>query len=372
MRSYWIQTLIRIIDPVLKNLAQGTLHQNMPLEAKAGWENDRRKYAHLEALGRALTGAAPWLASQSADPWEAAERQRMVSLAQAAIDAATDPQSPDFCNFENGAQPLVDAAFLCHAILRAPSALWDPLAPRVKNNLVTCLKKTRTITPYRNNWLLFSAMVEAALYLMEGKCDIMRVEYAIYQHEQWFKGDGAYGDGPDFHFDYYNSYVIHPMMVDVMNTVGHLIKGNKDNIIGKRITERAIRYATVQEMLIAPDGSFPAVGRSITYRSGAFQILAQIALAEKLPATLSPAAVRCALTAVIRRCFEEPNTFDENGWLRIGLCGSQPELGETYISTGSQYLCTAAFLPLGLSPDNPFWSAPDDPWTWMKRWTQKI
>lgn len=211
-------------------------------------------------------------------------------------------------------------------------------------------------------------MVEAALYLMEGKCDIMRVEYAIYQHEQWFKGDGVYGDGPDFHFDYYNSYVIHPMMVDIMNTVGHLIKGNRDHIIEKRITERAIRYAAVQEMLIAPDGSFPAVGRSITYRSGAFHILAQIALAQKLPETLSPAAVRCALTAVICRCFEAPETFDENGWLRIGLCGSQPELGETYISTGSQYLCTAAFLPLGLSPDTPFWSAPDEAWTWMKRW----
>lgn len=371
MRKYWIQTLVRIIEPVLKNLSEGTLHQNMPVESKAGCSDERQKYSHLEALGRALTGAAPWLASDSSDPWEIAERNRMATLAQAAIDAATDPSSPDFCNFEIGAQPLVDTAFLGHAILRAPSILWEPLAPRTKQNLITCFKKTRAITPFRNNWLLFSAMVEAALYLMEGTCDIMRVEYAVYQHEQWYKGDGVYGDGPDFHFDYYNSYVIHPMMVDVMNTVGHLIKGNRDGIVAKRILDRAIRYAAVQEMLIAPDGSFPAVGRSITYRSGAFQILAQIALADKLPETLSPAAVRCALTAVIRRCFEEPGTFDQNGWLRIGLCGSQPELGETYISTGSQYLCTAAFLPLGLSPTAPFWRAPDEPWSWKKRWNNK-
>ena len=368
MRKYWIEMLVRIVEPVLKNLAEGTLHQNMPVEAKAERLEDRKKCTHLEALGRCLTGIAPWLASNSTDPWESAERERITALAQSAIAAATNPSSPDFCNFENGTQPLVDTAFLCHAILRAPTVLWEPLDSRVKQNLVTCIKKTRSITPYRNNWLLFSAMVESALYVMEGNCDMMRVEYAIYQHEQWFKGDGVYGDGPDFHFDYYNSYVIHPMLVDIMNTVGNLASGNKDDVLKKRILDRAVRYATVEEMLIAPDGSFPAVGRSITYRSGAFQILAQIALAEKLPEKLSPAAVRCALTAVIRRCFEEPGTFDEGGWLRIGLCGSQPELGETYISTGSQYLCTAAFLPLGLAPENPFWSAPDEPWTWKKRW----
>ena len=40
--------------------------------------------------------------------------------------------------------------------------------------------------------------------------DRVRVDYALRQHEQWYKGDGTYGDGPDFHWDYYNSLVIHP------------------------------------------------------------------------------------------------------------------------------------------------------------------
>ncbi len=368
MRKYWIETLVKIIEPVLQNLSEGTLHRNMPVEAVSGREEERSLYAHLEALGRALTGAAPWLAAEGGSDWEIGERKRITALAQKAIVMATDPHSPDFCNFDKGAQPLVDAAFLCHAILRAPGVLYEPLDAQAKQNLIQALKKTRSITPWHNNWLLFSAMVECALYLMEGECDMMRVDYAVSQHEQWYKGDGAYGDGPSFYFNYYNSYVIHPMLVDITNTVGHLIIGNKDNIITKRIRERAIRFAALQEQIIAPDGSFPAVGRSITYRSGAFHILAQIALAENLPTDLSPAAVRCALTAVIQRCFEAPDTFDQNGWLRIGLCGSQPALGESYISTGSQYLCTAIFLPLGLAPANPFWSAPDEPWTWKKQW----
>ncbi len=41
---------------------------------------------------------------------------------------------------------------------------------------------------------------------------------------------------------------------------------------------RATRYAAVQERLIAPDGSFPPIGRSIAYRCGAFHALAQAAL----------------------------------------------------------------------------------------------
>ena len=47
----------------------------------------------------------------------------------------------------------------------------------------------------------------------------MRVDYALRQHDQWYKGDGAYGDGPTFHWDYYNSFVIHPMLLDVLDVV---------------------------------------------------------------------------------------------------------------------------------------------------------
>ena len=87
-----------------------------------------------------------------------------------------------------------------------------------------------------------------------------------------------------------------------------------------------------------------------------------------LPEELSPAAVRGALTAVIRRTLDAPGTFDRDGWLRIGLSGFQPGLGEVYINTGSLYLCTTAFLPLGLPPEDPFWSLPDEPWSSVKLW----
>src|SRR6185503_7510049 len=221
--------------------------------------------------------------------------------------------------------------------------------------------------PGFNNWLLFSATVEAALARLGATWDRMRVDYALRQHDQWYKGDGAYGDGPSFHWDYYNSFVIHPMLLDTLAVFRDTRPAWKD--LSTRVEERARRYAAVLERLVAPDGSFPPLGRSLAYRCGAFQLLAQMALRRALPDDLPPSQVRGALTAVIRRTLEAPDTFDANGWLRIGFCGHQPGVGESYISTGSLYLCSAAFLPLGLPAADEFWSAPDAAWTSQLAWS---
>ncbi len=131
---------------------------------------------------------------------------------------------------------------------------------------------------------------------------------------------------------------------------------------------RITRYAAILERLISPEGTIPPIGRSLAYRFGALQALAQAALMDALPDETAPAQVRCGMTAVIRRMIEAPGTFDNNGWLRIGFCGDQPSIGEQYISTGSTYLCTAGLLPLGLPPSHPFWSDPNAPWTAKRAW----
>jgi hypothetical protein len=194
----------------------------------------------------------------------------------------------------------------------------------------------------------------------------MRVDYAVREHEQWYKGDGMYGDGPQFHWDYYNSFVIHPMLLQIMDTISAVSKSWASLTAG--VVARAKRYAAIQERLIAPDGSYPAVGRSLAYRCGAFHHLAAMALRKDLPDGVRPEQVRGALTAVIRRTLEPADTFDAQGWLRIGLCGHQSSIGETYISTGSLYLCANAFLPLGLAADDPFWSGAARPWTSQQVW----
>lgn len=128
------------------------------------------------------------------------------------------------------------------------------------------------------------------------------------------------------------------------------------------------RLAEQLERMISPEGSYPIIGRSIAYRLGSFHALADAALLHLLPAEINPAQVRCALTAVMIRQFKQPHTFDANGWLRVGYAGSQINMGEEYINTGSIYLCMSAFLALGLPETDAFWANPSVDWTALKAW----
>ena len=365
-RAYWLQTLLKIAEPVLTALAGNTLKTTMPVESAPGQLESRKQVSHLEALGRTLAGLAPWLET-APSVGEEDRQQRFRNLSIRAIRNAVDPQSPDFLNFSKGGQPLVDAAFLAHALLRAPTQLWEKLPKQTQTQLVEALQRTRSIKPGYNNWLLFTAMVEAALLKLTGDGDRVRIDYAIREHLTWYKGDGAYGDGPAFHWDYYNSFVIQPMLLDVVRTL--VEAGKEGKLLLTTALTRARRYGVIQERLIGPDGSFAAFGRSLAYRCGAFQLLAQLGLQQQLPPELTLGQVRAALTAVIHRTMDAPGTFDPNGWLQIGLCGHQPALGETYISTGSLYLCTVGFLPLGLPAADTFWTTPPADWTAKKIWS---
>lgn len=365
-RKYWVNVLTRIATPLLESLSRGELKKNMPVECKPGMEASRRQVTYLEAFARLMAGMAPWLELGADDTVEGQLRNKFILLAQKSMQMAVDPQSPDFMNFTQGGQPLVDAAFLAHAILRAPNVLWKQLDDTTRQQLVAAMKSTRTITPGYSNWLLFSAMVEAFLLFAGEQHDEMRMDLTIKKHMEWYKGDGVYGDGPDYHWDYYNSYVIQPMLVDVLQELmkhGHKYEKTFDTVV-----TRAKRYADIQERLISPEGTFPAIGRSLPYRFGAFQLLSQMALQHRLSDALKPAQVRSALTAVIQRMFEAPGVFDSKGWLTIGFYGHQPDIAETYISTGSLYLCSVGLLPLGLPATDPFWADAPQDWTSKKIW----
>ncbi|MEJ6951908.1 DUF2264 domain-containing protein [Natronospora cellulosivora (SeqCode)] len=395
-RNYWISIMKKIIDPVLINLSQRKLKENMIVDGSI----ERKDNAYLEALGRTVAGISPWLelADKASEKGEKLgdkssekgeklgdksskkglklgilEKQDIEKYAQVtrqAIEAAIDPDSPDYMNFEDGGQPLVDLAFLAHGILRAPEQLWHKLDSASKDYLIKVLKSSRKIKPCYSNWLLFSAMIEAALYLMGEDFDIVRIDYAIKEHQNWYLGDGTYGDGPEFHWDYYNSFVIQPMLLDIVKLLSK--EDNEIANLSDIVLKRAQRYAEILERLISPEATFPPIGRSLAYRFGVFQLLSQLALAKELPTSLAPSQVRTALTAVIRKMINMPGTFNKEGWLNIGFSGHQPDIAEIYINTGSLYLCNTVFLPLGLSPDDEFWTGKEKDWTAKRIWSGQV
>lgn len=377
-RLYWAKMLYKIAEPILKNLAEGTLVKNWKVEYSPAWDNRNAKVAYLEGFARTIVGVAPWLALPDDATEEGQLRKKMRGYALKSIENSVNPSHPDYMLWRKEGQTLVDAAFLAQALLKAPEALWKPLDSVAQKRVIEEFKLLRRVVPPNNNWVLFAAIVEAFLLSIGEEADRYRIEFGVRKIEDWYVGDGWFKDGETFHTDYYNSFVIQPMLVDVLQTWLEANKRQSPNGNHKSLQERTTlavkrmqRHADFLERLISPEGSFPAFGRSVTYRLGAFQALAHAALIHQLPESVSPAQVRCALTAVMKRMFAQEGIFDKEGWLTLGFAGHQPNIADSYSNAGSMYLTTLGFLPLGLPTTDPFWADPDAEWTQQKAWSGK-
>lgn len=366
LREVWLEYMDRIARPVLSNLAEDKLKENMPVVLSLTIDDpeSRKSAAYLEAFARTLCGISPWLGTDGGTAYEISLRNQYRDWAIKSITNAVDTSKRDYMTW-SGPQPLVDASFFALALIRCPW-LWENLEDNVQQNVIHALLKTRSTIPVYSNWILFSSMVEAFFCKYGYAYDPVRIEYGIREFSQhWYTGDGLFSDGNHFSLDYYNSFVIQPFLIDILDAV----RDNDPSFdwFSASMDKIAARYTEIQERTINSDGSFPVYGRSIVYRGGAFHHLANMALKRRLPAGILPEQIRCALEAVMYKTINAPNTFSE-GWLNIGLYGSQPGLADFYINTGSLYLCSTVFLPLGLPPDDPFWRNDAADWTAKKVW----
>ena len=367
-RAYWVAVLDKIASPVLSNMSKGELKKNMPVVYSPAWDGRNNQVAYMEAFGRLIAGLAPFLTLPDDDSKESQIRKRLRIQTQQSLAHAVNPDSADYLYWGTPAtrQPLVDAAYIAQALLTAPAALWEPLDNITKQRIKHEFKTIRQITPFNNNWILFAATIETFLLYAGEDIDAPRIDTAVDQINKWYVGDGWYSDGAHFHFDHYNGYVIHPMLVEVLKV--NTEKGRRDKKEFDIAYKRMQRYASFQERYISPEGTYPVFGRSSTYRVGAFQPLAKLALDGALPEGIKPAQVRCALTAVMKRMFI-PSTFTAGDWLTLGLVGDQQkELADYYSNTGSMYITSLVFLPLGLPAAHEFWADPFTPWTQLKAW----
>jgi len=366
-REYWVDLLFKIASPVLSNMSKGNLRKNMPVELSPVWDGRDKNVAYMEAFGRLVAGLAPWLSLPDDNTGESKLRKQLKEQSLQSFTHSVDPANPDYLLWNKEGQPLVDAAFIAHSFLRASSALWQPLDAVTKQRFIKEFKELRRVKPPNNNWVLFAAMIETFLFSIDEQYDAERIDIAVSKINEWYAGDGWYKDGDHFHFDYYNSYVIQPMLVDILNVQVKKGKAKQDEYA--LALKRMQRYSGFIERLISPEGTYPPFGRSITYRTGVFQPLSQLALMQQLPADITNGQVRSALTAVMKRMFEQPGVFTKDNWLQLGFAGHQPSIADSYSNSGSMYLTSLGFLPLGLPASHSFWTDPFADWTSRKAWS---
>ena len=367
-RQVWADLCYKISQPVLENMSKGNFQKDFPLELSPTWDGRDTKVAYLETFARLMAGISPWLALPDDGTPEGKQRKQLHELAIQAYKNAVDPNSPDKITWlTNTSQPLCDASYLVESFMRAPEATWGQLDEVTKKRYIEGLKSLRTIRPAYNNWLLFRAMVEVFFMSIGEDVDEYALSVGLQKMSEWYLSDGWYSDGPEYAMDYYNSYVMHPMMVEVVE----MCKKHKFStpISLDLAVKRMNRFNTILERFISPEGAYPAVGRSVIYRMGAFQTLAMSAWKYGLPKDLTNGSVRSALTCVMKRMFAVDGNFDDKGYLRLGFAGHQPNLANYYSNSGSLYMTSLVFMPLGLPADHPFWTAPAEPWTSQKAWS---
>ena len=373
-REYWCSLAYKMAQPVLENMAKGELQKNMQTEFSPSFDNRNKKVLYMECFGRLMAGVAPWLTLPDDETAEGKQRKQLREWALASYKNAVDPENPDYLCWGIGGQNLVDAAYIAESFLRAYDILWKPLDDVTKQRYLKEFAKLRHIDPPYTNWLLFSSTIESFMAKAGGDYDQYRVNSACRKMEEWYVGDGWYSDGPVFAFDYYSSYVFHPMYLETLQAMVDA-KANTRLDYKKyydRELKRCQKYSLILERFISPEGTFPAFGRSIPYRMATMQPLALMAWYQTLPSDLSNGQVRAALTKVLHRMFDQENNFNEKGYLSIGFCGSsQKNVADWYTNNGSLYMTTLAFMPLGLPADHPFWTDAAQPWTQVKAWNNQ-
>lgn len=370
-RAYWVDLAYKMAEPVLSKMAEGKLQSDMLVEVSPNWDGRDKRVTYMETFGRLMAGIAPWLSLPDDNTAEGAKRKQLREWALKAYANAVDPDSPDYLLWQGQGQALVDAAYVAESLTRGYDALWKPLDETTKARYIKEFTGMRNVDPPYTNWLLFSSTIESFLAKVGADYDQYRVNSAIRKVDEWYTGDGWYADGPSFSFDYYSSYVFHPMYLETLKNMQDAKAYTRIDYTAyyQRAFKRTQKFGIVLERLISPEGTFPVFGRSIPYRMAAMQPLALLAWYQRLPENLTNGQVRAALTKVMHNMFDGKENFNEKGYLTIGFAGRQPNIADWYTNNGSLYMTSLTFLPLGLPATHAFWTDAAQMWTNQRAWS---
>ncbi len=362
-RAYSVALLTRVAEPVLVALSRNELKRRMAVE---DWDKQRSAWTHYEAFAHTLAGVAPWIALGPDETPEGQLRQRFALLARQALVNATDPSAPDYLGFGRmQSQPLAESACLAYAILRAKDQLWEPLDASQRKRVIAALKTTRRIRAKGGDTPIHAAMVEAAVWELEGRLhaqlDVIE-EAVVTTLPVRAPGADAAGLDPNVDADY-RGYLVQPMLVTILQVAQR--KRNRLVAYLPEALEGTRRATASLERRISPDATLPVAGPSPAHKFAAYFQLSNGALDGQLDPSVAPSAVRAAVTTAARRIFDSA-LVDDEGWLHpepttYGARADEP----SFYTGGSLYVCLTGFVHLGLPETDPFWS--DAPVDWTAR-----
>jgi hypothetical protein len=317
----------------------------------------------VEGFARSFLIAAPLLAGSTEDPHDHA------AWYARGLTAAMDPAGPDrwgraigvdeIKQWNGTPQPIVEAANLAFALAVSRPRFWDQLDDALRDRTADWLAHHAVKHGSDNNWLLFTAVIEAFLRSVGYDVPAGHGQADVDLFESWYLGDGWYNDGRisattghGNRVDHYNSWVIQPFLWQWYELTEQPAE-RRDRFL-TRLAEFADSYAR----LFAPDGSPLHQGRSLTYRQAVLGGLWTAALAGV--GSANPGATRRLASGVLRHFTDlgvgqdAPPTLGRSSAQFLPMC-------QVYSGPGSPYFAGMGFLGLAAPADHPLWTAPEQP-----------
>lgn len=113
-------TLIRIADPVIRNLSEDKLKVSIPVGRSSSAKASTREFVtHMESVGRTFAGLAPWLELGPDETPEGQLRAKYIEMSCKALANSVNPVSNDYFNSTATRQILVNSAFLIQGLMKA-------------------------------------------------------------------------------------------------------------------------------------------------------------------------------------------------------------------------------------------------------------
>jgi hypothetical protein len=317
----------------------------------------------IEGFARSFLIAAPLLAGSPEDPHDHA------GWYARGLAAAMEPGGPDHWGRAIGVdeirqwngtpQPIVEAANLAFGLALCRERLWDRLDGKLRDQLADWLAHHAIKHGSDNNWLLFTAVIEAFVRSVGYDVPGGHAQPDVDRLESWYLGDGWYNDGPisaatghGNRVDHYNSWVIQTFLWQWYELTEQ--PDERRELFRARLGEFADSYA----LLFAADGSPLHQGRSLTYRQAVLGGLWAAGLAGV--GSEAPGATRRLASGVLRHFtdlgvgVEGPPTLGRGATEFLPMC-------QVYSGPGSPYFAGMGFLGLAAPADHPLWTSPEQP-----------
>ncbi len=279
---------------------------------------------------------------------------------------AFDPAHPDYWGEPVGDRPTqrtVESSLVAIALMRLGPSFVAALTTRERANVNRWLASCTKIPERTNNHAWFTAVNQAA------RLKLSRAFPEFTGDEAWMvadleamellaanAADGWYSDDPKLTvYDYYNFWTFGNFPLFWSRIAGDLYPE-----WNARLRARSREFLQRVPFFFAADGGVPLFGRSLLYR---WALLSPLLLGyEQGLWPHSPGLLR----RIVRRNFEwwwRMGAYDETlGKLRETLSPQGAiDVTESYIDNGHPYWAMQAFTFFSIPPDDPFWTAPEEP-----------